>query len=120
MFFFKLMSVTEQDLKLLDKIERGRWTGEGDFGVIYKAFSIGTPYAIESIRSKIPVFCLMELNNGKDLYELSEEQPKLQSDETQYFLCPQICGAVRYLRDKNSNHIDIKPENILVCKTLYR
>lgn len=104
--------MSEQDLILRNKIERGRWVDEVDFDVIFKNFSINTSIAFEPF--KIPVFCPKMLNDRKNLHELrSIGQPKLQS-EKKYLLHPQNCVAISYLQFDKAFIYNIYPRNILV------
>jgi serine/threonine protein kinase len=57
----------------------------------------------------------MELCGGGDLLSYIKRRKKL-TEETSCHLFKQVCEAVKYCHHKQVAHLDIKPDNLLLCE----
>ncbi|CAL4130822.1 unnamed protein product, partial [Meganyctiphanes norvegica] len=59
------------------------------------------------------IFIVMEYCNGGDLSRLIKTKQRLSESVCQRFL-QQLASALKYMREQNVSHFDLKPQNILI------
>ncbi len=86
---------------------------EGEFGKKIKHKNIIKIYKDPPSKSKI--YIAMEYVEGRDLRDILRKK-RVVNDKRAINVAVQICDALQYLHKKGIAHLDLKPENIIICK----
>lgn len=97
--------------RILEKADKVRVEREIKILKMLKHHNIVELYSV--IQTPTTIFLIMELSQGKELFEYIVKKRRLDEEEAASFFL-QIISAVQYLHNLNISHRDLKPENLLL------
>ena len=97
--------------RILEKADKVRVEREIKILKMLKHHNIVELYSV--IQTPTTIFLIMELSQGKELFEYIVKKRRLDEEEAASFFL-QLISAVQYLHNLNISHRDLKPENLLL------